>query len=148
MISCTLRMKYKPFFSFLIALFLTFTSFAQGEQAEVTKEGVTAAPAAGGDAALASAGDALFKNNCASCHGLDEVVVGPALRGVDKKHSEAWLINWIRNSSKMVQAGDKEAVKIFNEYDKQAMPSFAFSDDEIKSILSYVEAAPAAAATS
>ncbi|MFC5269691.1 cytochrome c3 family protein [Adhaeribacter terreus] len=135
-------MKYKPLFSFLIALFFAFTAFAQGEQAEVAKEGVTAAPAAGGDAALASAGDALFKNNCASCHALDEVVVGPALRGVDKKHSEAWLINWIRNSSKMVQAGDKEAVKIFNEFQKQQMPSFAMSDEEIKSILAYVKTAP------
>src|SRR6478735_3620718 len=144
MISCTLRMKYKPLFSFLIALFLTFTSFAQGEKAEVAKEGAAAPAAGGGDAALASAGDALFKNNCASCHALDEVVVGPALRGVDKRHSEAWIINWVRNSSKMVQSGDKEAVKIFNEFQKQQMPSFAFSDDEINSILAYVKTAPTA----
>ncbi|MBK0402301.1 c-type cytochrome [Adhaeribacter sp. BT258] len=138
-------MKYKPFFSFLIALFFAFTALAQGEQAEVAKEGVTA-PAAGGDAALAAAGDALYKNNCASCHALDEVVVGPALRGVDKKHSETWLINWIRNSSKMVQSGDKEAVKIFNEFQKQQMPSFAMSDEEIKSILAYIKTAPAGGA--
>ncbi len=146
MISCTLRIKYKPILSFLVATFLTFSVFAQGEQADVAKDGVTAgataAQAAGGDPALISAGDALFKNNCASCHGLDDVVVGPALRGVTKKHSQAWLINWIRNSSKMVQQGDKEAVKIFNEYQKQQMPSFAFSDDEIKAILAYTDAAP------
>src|SRR5688572_21141979 len=150
MISCTLRIKYKPILSFLVATFLTFSVFAQGEQADVAKEGVTAgapaAQAAGGDPALISAGDALFKNNCASCHALDEVVVGPALRGVTKKRNQAWLINWIKNSSKMVQSGDKEAVAIFNEYQKQQMPSFAFSDDEIKSILAYVDAAPAATA--
>ena len=72
MISCTLRIKYKPILSFLVATFLTFSVFAQGEQADVAKEGVTAgapaAQAAGGDPALISAGDALFKNNCASCH--------------------------------------------------------------------------------
>src|SRR5687768_9656013 len=150
MISCTLRIKYKPILSFLVATFLTFSVFAQGEQADVSKEGVTAgapaAQAAGGDPALISAGDALFKNNCASCHALDEVVVGPALRGVNKKHSQAWLINWIRNSSKMVQAGDKEAVKIFNEFDKQQMPSFAMSDEEIKSILAFIKTAPAGGA--
>ena len=150
MISCTLRIKYKPILSFLVATFFSLSVFAQGEQADVSKAGVTegapAAQAAGGDPALISAGDALFKNNCASCHALDEVVVGPALRGVNKKRSETWLINWIRNSSKMVQSGDKEAVAIFNEYKKQQMPSFAFSDDEIKSILAYVEAAPTAAA--
>ncbi|HSI91189.1 MAG TPA: cytochrome c3 family protein [Adhaeribacter sp.] len=137
-------MKYKPFFSFLIALFVTFSSFAQGEQAEVAKEGLTAgatAPAAG-DAAVISAGETLFKNNCASCHALDEEVVGPALRGINKKRSEGWLVNWIRNSSKMVQAGDKDAVAIFNQYNKQQMPSFAMSDDEIKSMLAYIQAAP------
>ncbi|KAA9325976.1 c-type cytochrome [Adhaeribacter soli] len=152
MISCTLRMKYKPLFSFLIALFLTFTAYAQGgEQANVGKEGVTAgaveAQAGGADAALASAGDALFKNNCASCHALDEEVVGPALRGITQKRPEAWLISWIRNSSKMVQSGDKEAVAIFNQYNKQQMPSFAFSDDEIKSILAYIKTAPAGGST-
>jgi mono/diheme cytochrome c family protein len=145
MISCTLRIKYKPLFSFIVALFLSFSVFAQGEKAEVAKEGVTAgsaAPAAGGDA-LSSAGETLFKNNCASCHALDEVVVGPALRGVDKRHAEGWIINWVKNSSKMVQSGDKEAVKIFNEFSKQQMPSFGFSDDEIKSILAYIKTAPA-----
>jgi mono/diheme cytochrome c family protein len=145
MISCTPKLKYKPLLSFLFAFFFAFSVFAQGEQAEVAKEGVTEAPAAaGGDAALASAGEALFKNNCASCHGLDEVVVGPALRGVDKRHSETWLLSWVKNSSKMVQTGDKEAVKIFNEFQKQQMPSFAMSDDEIKSILAYVKTAPPA----
>jgi mono/diheme cytochrome c family protein len=143
MISCTPKLKYKPLLSFLFAFFFAFTVFAQGEKAEVAKEGVTEAPAAGGgDAALASAGEALFKNNCASCHALDEVVVGPALRGVDKKHNSAWLHSWIKNSSKMVQSGDKEAVKIFNEFQKQQMPSFAFSDEEINSILAYVKTAP------
>jgi mono/diheme cytochrome c family protein len=144
MISCTPKLKYKPLLSFLFAFFFAFTVFAQGEKAEVAKEGVTEAPAAGGgDAALASAGEALFKNNCASCHALDEVVVGPALRGVDKRHNEAWLHSWITNSSKMVQSGDKDAVKIFNEFQKQQMPSFAFSKEEINSILAYVKTAPA-----
>jgi mono/diheme cytochrome c family protein len=149
MISCTPKLKYKPLLSFLFAFFFAFTVFAQGEKADVAKDGVTEAPAAGGgDAALASAGEALFKNNCASCHALDEVVVGPALRGVDKKHSVAWLHSWIKNSSKMVQSGDKEAVKIFNEFQKQQMPSFAMSDEEINSILAYVKTAPAASTVS
>ncbi|MGV3638964.1 MAG: c-type cytochrome [Adhaeribacter sp.] len=106
------------------------------------------APAAGGDAAV-EAGGTLFKNNCAACHGINEKLVGPALRDVHKKRKLPWLISWIRNSSKMVQSGDKDAVAIFNEYDKQAMPSFAFSDEEITSIVKYLEAesaAPAAAA--
>ena len=72
MISCTLRIKYKPILSFLVATFFSLSVFAQGEQADVSKAGVTegapAAQAAGGDPALISAGDALYKNKCASCH--------------------------------------------------------------------------------
>lgn len=98
------------------------------------------------DDATISAGEAVFKGNCAQCHALDEVVVGPALRDVTKRRPVAWLIPWIQNSSKMVAAGDDYAVKIFNQYGKQQMPSFALSDGEVKSILAYVQKAPAVAA--
>ncbi|GAA4346922.1 c-type cytochrome [Hymenobacter saemangeumensis] len=40
----------------------------------------------------------------------------------------------------MVASGDEYAVKIFNEYSKQQMPSFQLSDDEIKSIFAWVAA--------
>jgi mono/diheme cytochrome c family protein len=148
MISCKFNKIY-PFVLTLLLSFLTvFSSIAQGDQAITSKEGVTqGAPAAGGDAAV-EAGGTLFKTNCATCHAIDAKMVGPALRDVHKKHKLPWLINWIRNSSKMVQAGDKAAVAIFNEFGKQQMPSFAFSDEEITSIVKYIEsesAAPVAA---
>ncbi|WP_019947038.1 cytochrome c3 family protein [Hymenobacter aerophilus] len=115
-------------------------------EAGVTPGGVAAAaPAAAagtttGDPAAIAAGDALFKSNCAQCHAIHDVVVGPALAGVSKKHSMPWLISWIKNSSKMVASGDAQAVKIFNEYQKQQMPSFQLSDAEITSIIAYVDA--------
>lgn len=149
MISCKSNKIYPIVLTLLLSFFTVFSSNAQGDQAVTSKEGVTAgAPAAGGDAAV-EAGGTLFKNNCAACHAINEKLVGPALRDVHKKRKLPWLISWIRNSSKMVQSGDKDAVAIFNEYDKQAMPSFAFSDEEITSIVKYIEAesaAPAAAA--
>ncbi|GAA4364944.1 hypothetical protein GCM10023185_34880 [Hymenobacter saemangeumensis] len=91
------------------------------------------------DAALASTGDALFKNNCAQCHAINDRVVGPALAGINQRRPMSWLIPWVKNSSKMVASGDAYAVKIFNEYSKQQMPSFALTDDEIKAVLKYVE---------
>jgi mono/diheme cytochrome c family protein len=148
MISCKFNKLYPIVLTLLLSFLTVFSSIAQGDQAVTSKEGVTAgAPAAGGDAAV-EAGGTLFKNNCATCHAIDAKLVGPALRDVHKKHKLPWLINWIRNSSKMVQSGDKAAVAIFNEFDKQQMPSFAFSDEEITSIVKYIEAessAPAAA---
>jgi len=155
--------RLRSFSHLFLALFLTLAtvgnSSAQdvGAAPAVSKEGVTpgsadagssaaaAAPAAGatpgaggGDAAAIAAGDALFKGNCAQCHAVNEVVVGPALSGITKRRPVSWLIPWIKNSSKVVASGDEYAVKIFNQYQKQQMPSFQLSDTEITSILAWV----------
>ncbi|MBC3541511.1 c-type cytochrome [Rufibacter sp. H-1] len=109
------------------------------------KAGVTpAAPAAGAgdgaDAGVIDNGMTLFKNNCTQCHSVGaDVVVGPGLQDVHKRRSEAWLLKWIKNSSALIQSGDKDAVAVFNQYAKQQMPSFAFSDDELKSIIAYIK---------
>ncbi|MCR5888964.1 c-type cytochrome [Hymenobacter sp. J193] len=150
-----IRLRTLPYC--LLALFLSFASLDRasaqdvGAAPDVSKEGVApgatavAAPAAAagattGDAAAIAAGDALFKGNCAQCHAVNEVVVGPALAGITKRRSLSWLIPWIRNSSKMVASGDDYAVKIYNQYQKQQMPSFQLSDAEITSIVSYITA--------
>ena len=141
----------------LLALLLTFAGAQQAsapapsDAADVKKEGVvpgataaatpataTAPAAGGGDAAAVAAGDALFKGNCAQCHAVNEQVVGPALAGITKRRTVAWLIPWIKNSSKVVASGDDYAVALYNKYNKQQMPSFALSDKEITSILAYV----------
>lgn len=95
-------------------------------------------------------GEALFKAQCAACHSTgDNKVIGPGLKDVHTRKPEAWLIKWIRNSSELIKAGDDYAVKIYNDYNQTAMPSFALTDDEIKAVLAYVkkegEAAAAAA---
>jgi mono/diheme cytochrome c family protein len=93
-----------------------------------------------------SAGEKLFKNNCAQCHKVtDQKLVGPGLKGVAARvpqPAEEWLIKWIKNSQTLVKAGDAYAVKIFDEYNKSVMPSQALSDDEIKSVLAYIANPP------
>ena len=101
------------------------------------------------DEATIAAGDAIFKGNCAQCHAINDVVVGPALKDVHKRQKLSWLIPWIKNSSKVIATGDAHAVKVFNEYGKQQMPNFALSDAEITSIVAYIKKAsdaPVAAA--
>jgi cytochrome c2 len=39
-------------------------------------------------------------NNCGSCHALDKKVVGPALRGVDTRRTNEWIIQCVRNNKK------------------------------------------------
>jgi mono/diheme cytochrome c family protein len=85
-------------------------------------------------------GNALFQNNCAQCHAVNDVIVGPALAGVEKRRPKKWLINWVKNSSKVVASGDEYAAKLFNQYGKQQMPSFQLSEQEIHQILAYIKA--------
>ena len=63
------------------------------------------------------AGKALFNSNCAACHKLDKRATGPALRGVADRLEKDWIYSWVRNSQKMVKAGDPYAFENFEEYD-------------------------------
>jgi mono/diheme cytochrome c family protein len=92
------------------------------------------------DAASVQDGEALFKAQCTSCHAVKEKLVGPALKGIETRRPEEWLLKWVKNSSAVIKSGDEYANKLYNEYNKTAMPSFALKDAEIKSILAYVKA--------
>jgi len=84
----------------------------------------------------AKEGAALFKANCTACHKIDKKVVGPALAGMSERHSEEWLVKWIKNSKLLVDSGDPAAIAVYEEFNKSAMPAFTqFSDDQIKGII-------------
>ena len=88
----------------------------------------------------AKEGAALFKANCSACHKIDKKMTGPALAGMSERHSEEWLVKWIKNSGALIASGDPAANQIFEEWNKVAMPAFAqFSDDQIKGIIAFVK---------
>ncbi len=91
------------------------------------------------DAAVVSAGEALFKANCTQCHQVHKKVIGPALAGVTDRLEVSWLIPWIKNSQAVIASGDDYANEIYEEYGKTQMQAFSLSDDEIMSILSYIK---------
>lgn len=106
-----------------------------------------------GDAAK---GKDLFKANCAACHKLDGKLVGPPLGGITEKKSAEWLHKWIKNSKALIDAGDKDAIAIFEEYNKVPMLAYdgILSDGDIDNVLAYIAdpskaeaVAPAAPAT-
>ncbi|MFD1874215.1 c-type cytochrome [Hymenobacter bucti] len=129
---------------------------AQTEQAQPTGAGTSPAPTdstdllvsakskkplAPGEKAAIEAGDALFKANCTQCHAVNEKVVGPALAGITKRRPASWLVSWVHNPAKVIASGDAYAVKLFDDYGKQQMPSFPqLSDKDIKNIVAWVEA--------
>lgn len=90
-------------------------------------------------------GEKLFKANCASCHHPDNLVVGPALRGVQKRWEAAGvkdqIYSWIQNPKKTLDAGIPYVVTLVEKNKAVAlMTSQAVSNEEIDAILKYVEA--------
>lgn len=98
--------------------------------------------------AFAQDGEALFNSNCKTCHSPFEKVLGPALKGMETRHSEEWLLKWIKNAPGMIKSGDPEAVKLYNDNGKMQMTVFTnLKDEEIKAIIKYiVDVKPPAAA--
>lgn len=85
-------------------------------------------------------GETLFKQNCTACHTVGGGrLVGPDLQGITQKRSEDWLIKFIKSSQTLIKSGDEEAQAIFEEYNEVMMPDQNLSDDEIKSVLTYIE---------
>jgi mono/diheme cytochrome c family protein len=86
-------------------------------------------------------GHALFMANCASCHKVDQKLVGPALAGVESRWPDRKAIHaWVHNSAAVIKSGDPYAVSLFNEYNKTPMTPFPqLSEKDIDAILDYVK---------
>ena len=84
-------------------------------------------------------GEQLFKSNCASCHKLGSKLVGPDLVGVNDRHSQEWLLKWVKSSQTLVRSGDAEAVKLYNDNNKVPMTDAFINEDEIKSVLGFIK---------
>lgn len=94
-------------------------------------------------------GKSIFKTNCTACHSIGKGrLVGPDLKNINGKRSKAWLFKWIKSSQALIKSGDAEAIAIFKEYNEVPMTDFSFlSDEQIKSILTYIEEESSASAT-
>jgi cytochrome c2 len=91
------------------------------------------------DEAIIKQGETLFNQNlCNSCHRVGKKLVGPALAGVYDRRSIDWIYSWVKNSQKMIAAGDAQAVALYKEYNQQQMQSYDLENDEILAILAWV----------
>ena len=88
-------------------------------------------------------GEQIFKTNCISCHTIGGGrLIGPDLEGITKKRKADWLKKWINSSSDLIASGDADAIAIFEEYNKVAMTSFYFEDEDMDALLAYLENPP------
>tara|TARA_E500000331_G_C17235603_1_gene704636 strand:- start:669 stop:1943 length:1275 start_codon:yes stop_codon:yes gene_type:complete len=111
---------------FFLGIILATTAFSQEDEI---------------DPSIIASGEKLYNANCTQCHAINEVVIGPALKGIEERRQRPWLINWIKNSQKVIESGDEYAVALYEKYKKVAMPAYPFTDAEIISVLEYIDVA-------
>jgi cytochrome c551/c552 len=85
-------------------------------------------------------GKNLFTTRCTACHAIDKDIVGPALKDIDKRRDEKWIINFVKGSQAVIKSGDTAAVAVFNRMHQIVMPNQSdLSDTDIKSIIEYIK---------
>jgi cytochrome c551/c552 len=85
-------------------------------------------------------GKAIFTSRCASCHNVNKMVVGPALAGVDKRHSIDWIINFVQSSQTVIKSGDQKAADLFAKFNRIPMPDHKdLTPDNIKSVVEFIK---------
>ncbi|MCC5920518.1 MAG: c-type cytochrome [Cyclobacteriaceae bacterium] len=92
------------------------------------------------DEAVVNAGRSIFEGECTVCHAINEKVIGPALKNVESRWDDRDLLKqFILNSQKVIQSGHEYSVKLYEQYDRTVMPSFDYNDEELESILAYID---------
>jgi mono/diheme cytochrome c family protein len=95
------------------------------------------------DSAAVLKGEQIFKANCTSCHVMgDKKLIGPGLLGVTERRTKEWLKKWINSSSDFIASGDADAIAIYEEYNKVAMPSYYFEDADYEAVYAYLKNPP------
>jgi len=95
------------------------------------------------DTVAVQKGEQIFKTNCTSCHSIGTItLIGPGLEAVTDKRKKEWLKKWINSSSDFIASGDPEAIAIYEQYNKVAMTSFYFEDDDFESLYAYLKNPP------
>ncbi len=85
-------------------------------------------------------GEQVFNTTCFACHTIGGGrLIGPDLAGVHEKRSQEWLERFVKSSQSMINAGDAEAVALFEEYSSMLMPDAVASEEQIRQVLSYIK---------
>ena len=85
-------------------------------------------------------GKLIFNSRCAACHNVNQVLTGPALAGVHDRRTMDWIVRFVRSSKTMVEKGDKDAVAIYEKFNRIPMPDHPdLTEENIKSIVEFIK---------
>ena len=89
------------------------------------------------DEGMVSKGQVIFEAKCFACHKLtDEKLVGPGWKGVTDRRSPEWIMNFITNTSVMLDS-DLVAQSMYVTC-MVRMPNQSLSDDEAREELEFM----------
>ena len=92
------------------------------------------------DTSINQTGEKIFKANCSACHNFKQDGIGPQLSSVTASASEEWIVQFIKNSKKLISSNDERAVQVFNKYRKAVMPAFeSFTPEELHALFVYIQ---------
>jgi len=85
---------------------------------------------------------AIFTKRCTGCHTYGHgIKVGPDLKGVTERRKSAWMLEFIRSSSKVIRSGDPTATALFKKFKGERMPDWSdLSVAQVESIIEYFRA--------
>ena len=85
-------------------------------------------------------GRTLFMTRCAGCHNVNRKLTGPALAGIEQRHSIDWIVGFVHSSRTMIENGDKDAVALFEKYGRTPMPDHTdLTKDNVLQIIEYIK---------
>jgi cytochrome c2 len=88
----------------------------------------------------AEEGKAIFAARCASCHNVNKTLTGPALAGLSERRSIDWIVKFVQSSQALVKSGDKDAVAVFEKFNKIPMPDHTdLTAANISNIVEYIK---------
>src|ERR1041385_6506551 len=88
-------------------------------------------------------GQALFDQNCSSCHNFRSTGIGPQLGGITEAVSDVWIKKFVKDPKAMIDNTDERAGTLFNRFNTY-MPGFAhLPDDDLDAIVAYLKTKPA-----
>jgi len=97
----------------------------------------------------AEEGKTIFTARCAGCHNVNKILTGPALAGVDQRHSIDWIINFVHSSQSVIKGGDKTAVALFEKFNRIPMPDHPdLTEKNIRDIVEFIKSEAVAPGTS
>lgn len=82
-------------------------------------------------------GRTIYNQRCVACHKLDDTkIVGPGWKGLTRRHSPAWIMNYLTNTDEMIDT-DPELKQLIAGGSPR-MPDQDLTDDEARAILEFM----------